>query len=178
MRQQFCEDEGGEWMALREGWAKECYRGYFWQDCMMKGEDYTTWWDDEKDEEVCGTQEDMCSFYGQTWTTDEWGYSYCQWNLNLKSVVHKLERHAKARHILTSYVLDFDLRELEEITQPVALGEEEGQELVMAMEREIEEVVEDWMPELEAWYQAQQKREEEAFFELANVVVDSVTADG
>ena len=41
MRQQFCEDEGGEWMALREGGGKMCYTGEWWQDCVMKGDDYT-----------------------------------------------------------------------------------------------------------------------------------------
>ena len=37
-----CEyEQGGTWMELREGWGNECYTGEWWQDCVMKGDDYT-----------------------------------------------------------------------------------------------------------------------------------------
>ena len=35
-----------------------------------------------------------------------------------------------------------------------------------------------WMPKLEEWQRAQREREEKAFQELSEVILDSVTVDG
>lgn len=79
---------------------------------------------------------------------------------------------------LASFVGDFNIPQLEEIGRPVEEGEQEGEQLFMDMTAEVQGVMESWAPLLEEWERAQQEREQAAFMELANVVVDSVTVDG
>lgn len=82
------------------------------------------------------------------------------------------------RHILATYTGEFNIPELEAIGAPVEAGEQEGQELFESAMDDMKQTAESWIPLLEQWQREQQAREEQAFGELATVVVDSVYVDG
>ena len=137
------------------------------------------------DSETCMTEEDWCvNAQGQVWNTEDPDYHYCQWVNEDKfmakrlggeqiysKMMNKLARKPQAKHILASYSADFDLAELESITKPVEDGEREGEKLV-------EDMLAEWLPKLEEWERAQKQREEQAFEELCEVLLDSVKVDG
>jgi hypothetical protein len=84
----------------------------------------------------------------------------------------------KQRMILAAYSAEFNLAELEKINEPVQAGEEEGAKLFEGFEADMESTIETWAPLLGQWESEQKAREEAAFMELANTIVDSVTVDG
>ena len=139
------------------------------------------------DLEQCMTAEESCAAYGGEFMDDEWG-GWCMWlNLSMKSKVQAVPKSKLSkivatrpayRHILATITGDFNIPELEAIAAPVEEGEQEGQELVEDMMEDVGETIESWIPLLEQWQQEQQAREEQAFNDLANVVVDSVYVDG
>ena len=121
---------------------------------------------------------------GQVWVeTELWG-GYCNYvnedlilskrlggSKRYTNMIRNLAQKPEALRILATYSAEFNLPKLEEIARPVQDGEREGEKLV-------EDMMAEWGPKLEEWYVAQQAREQKAFEELTEVVLDSVRVDG
>lgn len=129
--------------------------------------------------ESCESQE------GNIWKEDEW-HSWCERNSDegsskfllkrlgeqrFNKLMKNLSQKPKAQRVLASYVAEFNLKELEDIGRRVEEGERAGEEI-------IEDMMEEWGPKLEQWEREQRQREEKAFGELCDAILDGVKVDG
>jgi len=75
------------------------------------------------------------------------------------------------KNILAEIDVSIDANEASDIVQPVIDGQIEADWMAYDMWYE-------WAPQWEAWATLQEQREEEAFYEMVDLLFDSVEVDG